>query len=118
MTTISLIAFWLAVPVILIAVKELKWRRLVRHREHDLILYAFCEARDLMAVKVLREELSENSETFRYFYRQISRIIHDHENHPNGFAHIAKSLSGNKNRPVPTWVRRLNIRRPTSTTLR
>ena len=107
MTTASLIAFWLVVPVILIAAKELKWRHLLRRREHDLILYAFCEARDSMAVKVLRGELLENSETFRYFYKQISQIVHDHKNHPIGFAHIAKSLAENKNRPVPTWARRL-----------
>jgi len=107
MTLVSLIAFWLSVPLILIATKEIKWRRLIRRREHDLILYAFCEARDLMAVKVLRGELSESSETFRYFYKQISQIVHDHKNHPIGFAHIAKSLAENKNRPVPTSVRRL-----------
>ena len=107
MSIATLIGFWLFIPAIVIAAKELKWRRLLRCREHDLILYAFCEARDVMAIKALRGEISENSETFRYFYKQLAKIIHDHRNHPIGFAHIAKSLAENKNRPVPTWVRRL-----------
>ena len=107
MTIISLLAFWLFVPCVLIALKELQYRRLRRRREHDLILYAFCDARDLMAIRALRGEIDENSETFKYFYKTIGRLVHDHKNHPIGFGHIAKNLNQNRGRPVPTWVRRL-----------
>lgn len=107
MIYLQLIAIWLLVPAILFAAAVLRIRRLRRKREHDLILYALCDARDTMAIKAARGELDERSETFRYFYKKLSEIVHDHKNHPIGFAHIAKTLAENKNRPVPTWVRKL-----------
>jgi hypothetical protein len=60
-----------------------------------------------MAVKVVRGEIDERSQTFHYFYRVLSDIIHQHKQHPIGFAHIAKNLSESRNRPTPTWVLRL-----------
>lgn len=106
-TYLQLIALWLLVPSIIYASAALRVRRLRRHREHDLILYAFCDARDTMAVKAARGEIDERSVTFQYFYKALSQIVHQHKHHPIGFAHIAKSLEHNKKRPAPTWVLRL-----------
>lgn len=104
---LQVIALWLLVPALMYAAAVLRVRRLRRHRAHDLILYAFCDARDTMAVKAVRGEIDERSMTFQYFYKVLSQIVHQHTHHPIGFAHIAKSLSENKNRPTPTWVLRL-----------
>lgn len=104
---VQVLAIWLAVPVFVYAMAALRVRRLRRYRIHDAILYAFCEARDTMAVKAAGGELDERSATFQYFYRTLSQIIHQHKQHPIGFGHIAKSLAENKNRPTPTWVLRL-----------
>jgi hypothetical protein len=60
-----------------------------------------------MAVKAVRGEIDERSQTFRYFYKVLSDIIHQHKQHPIGFSHIAKNLSESRNRPTPTWVLRL-----------
>jgi hypothetical protein len=107
MITLQLIAFWLFVPVVLLAVATLRIRRLRREREHDLILYALCHARDTVAVKAIRGEIDERSQIFWYFYKQLSEIIHEHKRHPIGFAHLAKNLADNRSRPTPTWVLRL-----------
>jgi len=107
MITLQLIALWLMVPVILFAVATLRIRRLRREREHDLILYALCHARDTVAVKTVRGEIDERSQVFSYFYKQLSEIIHEHKRHPIGFAHLAQNLADNRNRPTPTWVLRL-----------
>ena len=107
MNYLALIALWLLVPTIAFFAAVLRIRCLRRRREHDLILYAFCDARDTMAVKTARGEIDERSETFKYFYKQLATIIHDHKRHPIGFGHIAKNLEENRNRPAPTWVRRL-----------
>lgn len=107
MIYIPLIALWLLLPAIAFFTAVLRVRRLRREREHDLILYAFCDARDMIAVKAVRGEVDERSETFKYFYKRLSEIVHDHKRHPIGFGHIAKNLAENRNRPIPTWVRRL-----------
>jgi len=107
MIALQLIALWLFVPVALFAIATIRIRRLRREREHDLILYALCDARDTVAVKAIRGEIDERSQTFRYFYKQLSEIIHEHKRHPIGFAHLAKNLADNRNRPTPTWVLRL-----------
>jgi hypothetical protein len=104
---LQLIALWLFVPALVFASAVFRVRRLRRHREHDLILYAFCDARDTIAVKAARGEIDERSMTFQYFYKGLSNVIHEHKSHPIGFAHLARSLSENKNRPAPTWVLRL-----------
>jgi hypothetical protein len=107
MIALQLIALWLFVPAVLFAVATLRIRRLRREREHDLILYALCHARDTVAVKAVRGEIDERSQIFYYFYKQLSEIIHEHKRHPIGFAHLAKNLADNRNRPTPTWVLRL-----------
>jgi hypothetical protein len=107
MTIIALIALWLFVPLVFSAVTEIEVRRLRRARNHDRILYTFCEARDVIAIKAIRGELDERSETFRYFYKTLADLIHDHKRHPIGFAHIAKNLLEQKHQPVPTWKRKL-----------
>jgi hypothetical protein len=107
MNYFTLIALWLFVPSIAFFAAVLRIRRLRRQREHDLILYTFCDARDTVAVKAARGEVDERTETFKYFYERLSKIVHDHKRHPIGFGHIAKNLEENRNRPPPTWVRRL-----------
>jgi|SRR5438477_8358929 len=107
MNYVALIALWLLVPVSAYFAAVLRIRRLRRQREHDLILYAFCNARDTTAVKAARGEIDERSETFKYFYKQLSAIVHEHKRYPIGFTHIAKNLEENRNRCLPTWVRRL-----------
>lgn len=107
MTTIVLIAMWLLVPLVYFGISEIEVRRLRRALNHARILYTFCEARDFMAVKALRGEMDERSEVFRYFYEKLGHIIHTHEAYPIGFAHLAKDLAENRNRPSPVWVRRL-----------
>lgn len=104
MIILQLIALWLIVPATLYVSSALYIRRLRRERQHDLILYTLCDARDLAAVKAVRGEIDERSQIFRYFYKELSEIIHDHKGHPIGFAHLAKNLAENKNRPPPTWV--------------
>src|SRR6266513_2115792 len=86
MTIIALIVLWLFVP---------------------FALYTFCEARDVIAIKAIRGELDERTDTFRYFYKTLANLVHDHKRHPIGFAHIAKNLLMQKDQPVPTWKRRL-----------
>lgn len=107
MNYVALVALWLFVPALVFFSAVLRVRRLRRQREHDLILYTFCDARDIAAVKAARGELDERTETFKYFYQRLSKIVHDHRRHPIGFGHIAKNLEENRNRPIPTWVRRL-----------
>ena len=106
-TIIALIVLWLFVPVVFFMATEIELRRLRRARNHDRILYAFCEARDVIALKAIRGELDERSETFRYFYKTLANLIHDHKRHPIGFAHLAKNLLMQKDQPVPTWKKRL-----------
>ena len=107
MTIVALIALWLSIPVLFFAISEIEVRQLRRRRNHDRILYAFCEARDVMAIKAIRGELDERSETFRYFYKTLANLIHDHKKHPIGFAHLARNLLKQKDEPIPTWKRRL-----------
>jgi hypothetical protein len=107
MTALQIVALWLFVPALFFAAATLRIRRLRREREHDLILYALCHARDTVAVKAVRGEIDERSQIFSYFYKQLSEIIHEHKRHPIGFAHLAKNLADNRNRPAPTWVLRL-----------
>jgi len=107
MTIIVLIILWLFVPLAFLTASEIKVRRLRRARNHDRILYAFCDARDVVAIKAIRRELDERSETFRYFYKTLANLIHDHKRHPIGFAHIAKNLLQQRDQPIPTWKKRL-----------
>jgi len=107
MTIIALIGLWLFVPFVFSAIAVIEVGRLRRARNHDRILYAFCDARDVVAIKAIRGELDERSETFRYFYKTLANLIHDHKRHPIGFAHVAKNLLEQKGRPLPTWKRRL-----------
>ena len=107
MNLFILVIVWLAVPVGWYALITCRLRRLRREREHDRILYARCAARDTVAVKVLRGELDERSRTFEYFTRFLSNIIHQDRTYPIGFAHIAKALDAQKNKPKPAKILQL-----------
>ena len=61
MIALQLIALWVFVPAFLFATATVRIRPLRREREHDLILYALCDARDTVAVKAIRGEIDERS---------------------------------------------------------
>jgi hypothetical protein len=81
MNLFILVIVWLAVPVGWYALITCRLRRLRREREHDQILYALCAAR--------------------------ANIIHQDRTYPIGFAHIAKALDAQKNKPKPAKILQL-----------
>ena len=60
--------------------------------EHSRILYAFCSVRDTFALKAIRNEVSEESELFKFFYGVNSMLIHDHPKHGKCFVEMIREI--------------------------
>lgn len=87
------IVVWLGVPLIGILLEYCKLWSLSRRIKHDEILFKFCRVRDAFALKVLKQELSEDSELFDFFYYKNATLIHNNRKLGVCFKEMAHGLA-------------------------
>jgi len=112
MNILILLVIWLVIPLAIITNAVLSVRHLRKQRLHDLILYRFCAVRDAIALKVLSEELTEDSEIFRFFYVFNAQLIHGHRHAGICFNDIGRRVVGHvfssrPKRPMEAKTKRL-----------
>lgn len=84
---------WLSIPFVWIWWNQRQSRKIAKMREHDRILFAFCAARDTIALKAIRHEVDEDSQLFDFFYHRTAKLIHYHRHFGVCFKHIAQAIA-------------------------
>lgn len=70
----------------------------ITERDHDRILYAFCDVRDSFALRAINKEISEDSEVFKFFYSTLAKLVHDHPHHGKCFVDLIREIYKKKTR--------------------
>ena len=93
MKSSTFIMLWLAIPLAWALWQTHRHRRVIKMREHDRILFTFCEARDTIALKAIRGEVREDDELFDFFYVRTAKLIHHHKQFGVCFKEIAQAIA-------------------------
>ena len=92
MTFVIAIILWIGVPLLLVIGNLLRKEDLKLQIKHQQILYSFCSVRDSIALKVIRNEISEESAVFDFFYRVNACVIHKHPEYGKCFIKLYREI--------------------------
>ncbi len=96
MKAMFFIALWLGIPLLGVLWGYFTYRRIVKMWKHDQILFAFCAARDVIALKAVQGEVSEDSELFNFFYSLNAQLIHHNREFGVCFKELAQALTSGR----------------------